>query len=959
MSSPGPFTVRQVNLSWLLYQGFDLPGEGPEYRVYWWENVPLGHVWIPDPGAAPAAPEQAWQAVRASLGYYGGLEGPAVFGELEALWTQGDYSAFGARLDNLLAPFRPRPAAPAPDMALVICTRNRPEALRRCLQSVARLEPAPAEVIVVDNAPSDDRTQRLLEEFPAVRYLREPRRGLGQARNCGWRQTTSALVAFIDDDVQVDADWAGQMARAFDRPDIQAAAGLVLPERLDTGASLVFERHWSFNRGYRDQLYDTAFFRRHRRVGVPAWIIGAGANMAFRRTVLQALGGFDPRLGPGAAGCSEDSEMWFRVLNAGWAIHYSPRAVAIHTHRRDMPALRRQIRTYMSGAVSALLIQHQRARRGGNLFRLRRVLPAFYLTMLAKGLRARFRGRFSTVPQEILGCFEGLWYFWRHRALPVPEDPLPLPREVGTMPLVSVVITTYNHARYIADAIESVGRQTHPAIELIVVDDGSGDHTRELVARYPAARYVYQEHRGLSAARNKGVSLAAGAFVLFLDADDVLYPHAVAENLSAFREHPDCAFVSGSFDNVDAGLKLLQGPVEPVPDRDHYQALLRGNYIGMHGAVLYRRQVFDYFRFDELLPSCEDYDLYLRVARRCPVYGHSTKLTAYRSHPGNMSRDTGLMMGQLRYLLRREAAAGGPDQRKAARHGLRRFRQYYAWQIHGRLSAPAWYPGRRPRRRELVLWASTLPGAALGLSARRLWGRFRRVLARVRNPRPRPAPGQVRFGDLRRSAPFSLSFGYDRGGPVDRYYIENFLADHASLIRGRVLEIGDNAYTLRYGGDRVVVSDVFHVDPAHPGATFGGDLSHADHVPSDLFDCIILTQTLHLIYDFHAALRHCHRMLKPGGVLLMTVPGVSSIDAGAWGESWYWSFTANAVTRMLGAWFDPEEVQVQSLGNVLTATAFLYGLGRPELRQEELDAADNHYPVIITARAVKRQEEQP
>jgi SAM-dependent methyltransferase len=209
------------------------------------------------------------------------------------------------------------------------------------------------------------------------------------------------------------------------------------------------------------------------------------------------------------------------------------------------------------------------------------------------------------------------------------------------------------------------------------------------------------------------------------------------------------------------------------------------------------------------------------------------------------------------------------------------------------------------------------------------------------------------LGDLNRVTPFSTDFGYDRGGPVDRYYIENFLAASSGHIKGRVLEIGDNEYTLRYGGSRIAVSDILYIDDTNPKATFVGDLSNAPHLPSDSFDCIILTQTLHLIYDYKGALETCYRILKPGGALLLTVPGISHIHHGEWGKYWMWSFTTASIQRMLSEVFDPGKLKVQSFGNVLTATAFLYALGLPEINIKQVEYNDPQYQLIITAAAIK------
>lgn len=214
--------------------------------------------------------------------------------------------------------------------------------------------------------------------------------------------------------------------------------------------------------------------------------------------------------------------------------------------------------------------------------------------------------------------------------------------------------------------------------------------------------------------------------------------------------------------------------------------------------------------------------------------------------------------------------------------------------------------------------------------------------------------GQVRFGDLRRLEPLTRSFGYDRGQPVDRYYIEKFLSEHADNIAGHVVEIGDDHYTLKFGGVRVTRSEV--LDQAHPDSnpTIIADLTHADHIPSDSFDCIIITQTLQFIYDVHAAVRTLHRILKPGGVLLASLPSLSPIcryDMDRWGD--YWRFTSAAVQRLFGEVFGSGNLQVNAHGNVLVAMAFLFGMASQELTTEELDFNDRDYETLITVRAVK------
>lgn len=216
-----------------------------------------------------------------------------------------------------------------------------------------------------------------------------------------------------------------------------------------------------------------------------------------------------------------------------------------------------------------------------------------------------------------------------------------------------------------------------------------------------------------------------------------------------------------------------------------------------------------------------------------------------------------------------------------------------------------------------------------------------------------PPVGGVCFGDLRRLTPVSRHFGFNRGRPVDRYYIEAFLARHANDVRGCVLEIGDDAYTRRFGGARVVRSDVLHVRRDSPHATIIADLTAAGHVPDGSFDCVILTQTLQFIYDVRTALHTLHRILQPAGVALVTVPGITQLDRGEWGSSWYWAFTPVSLRRLLEEQFSPQEIQIEGHGNVLAACAFLQGLAAEELEPSELDFHDPCYPVAIAARVHK------
>ena len=223
------------------------------------------------------------------------------------------------------------------------------------------------------------------------------------------------------------------------------------------------------------------------------------------------------------------------------------------------------------------------------------------------------------------------------------------------------------------------------------------------------------------------------------------------------------------------------------------------------------------------------------------------------------------------------------------------------------------------------------------------WISFRRWLRRQVFP--------AWMGTLRRTKPVSSGWGFDRGRPVDRYYIESFLESRRQDIRGRVLEILNSDYADKYGA-AVEGVEILDIDPANRQATIIADLAAADAIPGDSFDCFILTQTLQLIYDMKSAIAHSHRMLRPGGVLLVTIPAVSRLAGDGYTD--YWRFTPASCARLFGDVFGEKQVTVSAYGNVLSAVAFLEGMACEELSKRELDVVDERYPVLLTIRAVKK-----
>jgi glycosyltransferase involved in cell wall biosynthesis len=286
---------------------------------------------------------------------------------------------------------------------------------------------------------------------------------------------------------------------------------------------------------------------------------------------------------------------------------------------------------------------------------------------------------------------------------------------------VSVVVTTYNHAHFLVDALDSIMAQTARPGEVIVVDDGSRDDPAAVVAKYSGVRLIVQHNQGLAAARNTGWRAARGRYVVFLDADDRLTPDAIACNLHRFARSPGCAFVYGGHRWIDQEGRPLGGEhVQDVGD-DPFASFLRGNCVGMHAAVMYRRDcIAETGGFDASLRACEDYDLYLRLARRYPVASGRECLAEYRRHGSNMSHNIPLMLGSALLVLRRQRVHAGSNRRwrAAYRQGIREWKRYYAQRYKRQLrAAMAGTAPARPILRQATRMIGMAPWTALRAAA--------------------------------------------------------------------------------------------------------------------------------------------------------------------------------------------------------------------------------------------------
>ncbi len=412
----GSVAIRHVDLSQAEPA---VPDDEMVFDVFWWKALPLGARMVYAEELPLGAGQLRELVVEFAAEQLAARE-PALGAPLRATYEGQPKRVLTMerarqidrpieRLDRLAQPS----TASGEGISVVICSRDRCTELAVCLASISRQRSPPAEIIVVDNS-EEGSARSICDRFSGVVHIHQPRPGLSTARNTGVRAATRDLIAFTDDDVEAHPGWLAEIARAFADSNADAVTGLVLPASLDSPAQRCFQFEMGgFGSKFVPTIFDERFFAETRPYCADVWKIGAGANMAFRRAAFERAGPFDQRLGAGASGCSEDSEFWYRLLALGGTCLYEPRAVVFHHHRSDWAALRRQVRAYMRGHVSALVAQYDAFNDRGNLRRIVKQLPVYFVRTAIHSVRRDRRERRAMLVQEVLGWLAGLQYLLR------------------------------------------------------------------------------------------------------------------------------------------------------------------------------------------------------------------------------------------------------------------------------------------------------------------------------------------------------------------------------------------------------------------------------------------------------------------------------------------------------------------------------------------------------------------
>ena len=491
---------------------------------------------------------------------------------------------------------------------------------------------------------------------------------------------------------------------------------------------------------------------------------------------------------------------------------------------------------------------------------------------------------------------------------------------------IATLIRCGDTPRLVVPTLRSVERQSSGCPSIVLLSDRSTpaaarDWLSALASR-SSATYVHSETTAPGALRNAGVRAVNAEWIQFVEAGDYLEP-SFHELSAAFLDgNPSAPFVTTA--------TLTRGP---GAERSTYQpraaslsALLADPDAAHNASVFRRTHWLSAGGFSEDLPLLEDYDFWLKLAAAGEggVIPEALLVrTRRRRDSARPGPDADRRSATLEAIVGRHADAPGTDPADVLFRAEERIR-LLASAYHAALE-------RRDRTVEEIKALSERTTALVATA---------------------PAEG-LDLGDLRRVTPVSREWGYDRGGPIDRRYIEPFLERHASDIAGAVLEVQEPDYSRRFGAGRVTRSDVVDLDTANPRATLVSDLRAAANIPSDTYDCVILTQTIHVIDDMPAVAAEVARILKPGGVLLATLPAASRVCVEYGEDGDFWRVTAAGARAVFARAFPHDHLEIESLGNVLVNAAFMFGLGAGELTPDEYGFSDPYYPALITVRARK------
>jgi peptidoglycan/xylan/chitin deacetylase (PgdA/CDA1 family)/SAM-dependent methyltransferase len=495
---------------------------------------------------------------------------------------------------------------------------------------------------------------------------------------------------------------------------------------------------------------------------------------------------------------------------------------------------------------------------------------------------------------------------------------------------VGIIVRCGAIPRLLLSSLRSLAAQSiPPAGVVLVTDPATPPGAREWINCLGSARQfpVVASASALpGAVANAGLQHTGGTAIIVLDAGDALAPTAIETVARFFEMEHNSGFALTGVRVLGPGPKSV---VHLPPGHDAFTVATSPD-CAPPGTPIRRTALEAVGGFSEDLPALESADLVLRMLAADWAGATISEPLLVRCADS-----------QAAWQVTRD-----PDLRGAAMEGL----------VSRHITVLAADPATalHMQEAELQILAGRYRAAVTfrdkGVAElERLRARSQALLMQL----PDDARSTVNLGDLHRTTPVSRNWGYERGVPIDRYYVERFLQGHATDIHGVVLEVQESDYTRRFGGDQVTRSDVLDLDPGNSRATIVADLRDAPNIPDTTYDCLIVTQTLHVIDDMRRVVEECARILSPGGVLLATLPCASRVCLEYGRDGDFWRVTEAGARALFDPVFGGENVTANAHGNVLTSAAFQFGLACHEIAPAELETDDPYNPLLVTVRAKK------
>jgi len=522
--------------------------------------------------------------------------------------------------------------------------------------------------------------------------------------------------------------------------------------------------------------------------------------------------------------------------------------------------------------------------------------------------------------------------------------------------MVSIIIPCYNSGKYLSECIDSILFQDYTDFEIIIVNDCSSDNTSQIATNYAKVDIRIKvtstsdvQSMGASNARNKGFEISKGEYVVFLDSDDIWLPTSLKRLVNLIEEHNEVGWLIGNciyFKDFRYNLDSYQYSKYDFEEGVYEKFELLPKFIRnfnqtpSQGAAIIKRDVIIKIKGweNEFKMTFTDQAFYSKILCETKTFVTYDYFLLYRNHEESSSMKS-FRNGEFKknekiyfqWLIRNIQSYEFREKDEVSQYATKMIDEIDDWDVKTIAQVDFWG--------SLIHKAKKLPRKFKTLSSVLFKIAFRYI------------PKNIYRHFLHQGVkPYSQEYGTDRGKEIARYYVECFLEQNTKLLEGNCLEFQAPTYLLKYADPRKCKMNVIHLEDSNVLANIVGDLTQKNTIPSNYFDCIICTHVLHVVYKKEKFLSEINRILKPGGFLLLAVPGVSMCDY-SWNE--LWRFTELGIQQMLEQKFDKDCIQVKGYGNSLVAAGQIRGLAKEEFSLKELKYYDGRFAVEICALAQK------